>query len=97
MMNHPIPAIYEYGVLRPLVALDRLPEHTQVQIIIVPLPANNVEHNPSVMRATDDKPTMAEMLACLREINKQSPIDFELPLREDRPNPLLEMPDELCV
>lgn len=97
MMNHPIPAIYEHGVLRPLIALDLLPEHTQVQIMIVPLPANNVEHHPSVMRATDDKPTMAEMLARLREINKQSPIDFELPPREDRPNPLLEMPDACFV
>jgi predicted DNA-binding antitoxin AbrB/MazE fold protein len=86
MTNHPIPAIYEHGVLRPLVALDRLPEHTQVQIIIVPLPDR-----------TDDKPTMAEMLARLREINKQSPIDFELPPREDRPNPLLEMPDACFV
>lgn len=38
MMNNPITAIYENGVLRPLTPLE-LPEHTQVQVYVQPVPA----------------------------------------------------------
>jgi len=41
------------------------------------------------------KPTMAELLAQLHEINKLEPVEIEIPARKDRPNPLLEMPDQL--
>jgi len=40
---------------------------------------------------------MAELLAELREINKLEPDEIELPARKDRPNPLLEMPNEFFV
>jgi predicted DNA-binding antitoxin AbrB/MazE fold protein len=36
-MSNPIPAIYENGILRPLTPLA-LPEQTQVQVYIQPLP-----------------------------------------------------------
>jgi predicted DNA-binding antitoxin AbrB/MazE fold protein len=38
-MNHQVMAIYENGVLRPLVPL-RLPEHTRVQVYVQPAPAS---------------------------------------------------------
>jgi predicted DNA-binding antitoxin AbrB/MazE fold protein len=97
MMNHPIPAIYEHGVLRPLITLDSLPEHTQVQIIIVPLPDRTAEDHLPVMMRTEDKPTLAECWAELDRINSIDYVEIELPPREDRPNPLLEMPDEFFV
>jgi len=40
---------------------------------------------------------MAELLAELREINKLEPVKLEIPPRQDRPNALLEMPDESFV
>ncbi len=36
------------------------------------------------------RPTMAELLAELHEIQTESPIELDLPKRQDRPNPLLE-------
>jgi len=86
-MNSPITAIYEKGVLRPLIPLN-LAEQVKVQIIIQPL-------NPQLVEKP--KPTMAELLAELHEINQLEPIEIELPPRQDRPNALLEMPDEFFV
>ena len=45
----------------------------------------------------DIKLTMAELWAELDEINAQEPLELELPQRIDRPNPLLEMPDDFFV
>jgi len=54
-----------------------------------------MQKNLSVKEA--QKPTMAELLAQLHEINKLEPVEIEIPPRKDRPNPLLEMPDEFFV
>jgi predicted DNA-binding antitoxin AbrB/MazE fold protein len=90
-MNNPVTAIYENGILRPLAPLN-LPEHVQVRITIQPL------DKPKVLSVSNSpKPTMAELLAELREINKLEPEEIELPPRKDRPNPILEMPDEFFV
>jgi len=86
-MNQPITAIYENGLLRPITPLQ-LPEHVQVRIIVKPMMHSVKKSN---------KPTMAELLAELREINQLEPIEIEIPPRQDRPNPLLEMPDEFFV
>jgi predicted DNA-binding antitoxin AbrB/MazE fold protein len=88
-MSYPITATYANGVLHPLTPLD-LPEHIKVQIIVQPL-----SKMLSVKEA--QKPTMAELLAQLHEINKLEPVEIEIPARKDRPNPLLEMPDEFFV
>jgi len=90
-MSYPITATYANGVLRPLTPLD-LPEHVKVQIIVLPL---SMPKMLSVKEAM--KPTMAELLAQLHEINKLEPVEIEIPARKDRPNPLLEMPDEFFV
>jgi predicted DNA-binding antitoxin AbrB/MazE fold protein len=71
-MNNPVTAIYENGILRPLAPLN-LPEHVQVQITIQPL---DNPKGPSV--SNSPKPTMAELLAELREINKLEPVEIEL-------------------
>ncbi|MDM8559872.1 antitoxin family protein [Candidatus Parabeggiatoa sp. HSG14] len=89
-MNNPVTAIYENGILRPLAPLN-LPEHIQVRITIQPF------DKPKVLSVSSPKPTMAELLAELREINKLEPQEIELPPRQDRPNPILEMPDEFFV
>jgi len=88
-MNNPVTAIYENGVLRPLAPLN-LPEHVQVRITIQPYDKPKI---PSV----SNKPTMAELLAELREINKLEPAEIELPPRQDRPNPIFSMSDEFFV
>ncbi|HEW97978.1 MAG: hypothetical protein DRR00_25900 [Candidatus Parabeggiatoa sp. nov. 3] len=90
-MNNPITAIYENGIFRPITPLD-LPDQVQVQIVIQPLDEAKVESS-----SDRPKPTMAELLAELREINKLEPDEIELPARKDRPNPLLEMPNEFFV
>jgi predicted DNA-binding antitoxin AbrB/MazE fold protein len=90
-MNNPITAIYENGIFRPITPLD-LPDQVQVQIVIQPF------DEPKVASSSDrPKPTMAKLLAELREINKLEPEEIELPARKDRPNPLLEMPNEFFV
>jgi predicted DNA-binding antitoxin AbrB/MazE fold protein len=43
-MNHPIIAVYEKGVLKPLIPLE-LPEHTQVQIYIKQMSASEHSEN----------------------------------------------------
>ncbi len=79
-MNNPITAIYENGILRPLTPLN-LPEHIQVHISIQPLEKElSTSNNP--------KPTMAELWSDLDKINALEP-DIELPIRKDRPNPIL--------
>lgn len=78
-MNNPVTAIYENGILRPLVPLN-LPEHLQVRITIQPL------EQPKVLSVSSPKPTMAELLAELREINKLEPEEIELPPRQDHPH-----------
>ncbi|EDN70222.1 hypothetical protein BGP_4723 [Beggiatoa sp. PS] len=83
-MNNPITAIYENGILRPLAPLN-LPEQVQVQITIQPLDKSN-----ELSASNNPKPTMAELLAELREINKLEPQEIELPPRQDRPNAILE-------
>jgi hypothetical protein len=40
--------------------------------------------------AFQQRPTIAELLAELREIQAEDPIELDLPARQDRPNPLLE-------
>jgi prevent-host-death family protein len=40
--------------------------------------------------AFQQRPTIAELLAELNEIQVEDPIELELPDRQDRPNPLLE-------
>jgi predicted DNA-binding antitoxin AbrB/MazE fold protein len=89
-MNNPVTAIYENGILRPMAPLN-LPEHVQVQITIQPL---DNPKEPSV--SNSPKPTMAELWAELDKINMLEP-DIELPIRKDRPNPILEMPNEFFV
>jgi predicted DNA-binding antitoxin AbrB/MazE fold protein len=88
-MNNPVTAIYENGVLRPLAPLN-LPEHIQVRITIQPLDKSKV------LSVSTPKPTMAELWSDLDKINVLEP-DIELPIRKDRPNPILEMPDEFFV
>ena len=85
-MNTSITAIYEKGVLRPLKPLN-LAEQVQVQIIIQPINAQPVEK---------PKPTMVELWAELDYLNQFEP-EIELPPRQDRPNALLEMPDEFFI
>jgi predicted DNA-binding antitoxin AbrB/MazE fold protein len=71
-MNNPVTAIYENGILRPLAPLN-LPEHVQVRITIQPL------DKPKVLSVLNNpKPTMAELLAELREINKLEREEIEL-------------------
>jgi len=41
-------------------------------------------------KQSQQKPSMAELLAELREINKHEPGDFELPPRTSRPIPFLD-------
>ncbi len=36
------------------------------------------------------RPTIAELLAELHEIQTENPVELDLPNRQDRPNPLLE-------
>ncbi|MDM8563644.1 antitoxin family protein [Candidatus Marithioploca araucensis] len=90
-MNNPVTAIYENGILRPLTPLN-LPEQVQVQITIQPL-----DKLKELSVSNSPKPTIAELLAELREINKLEPEEIELPPRKDRPNPILERPDEFFV
>ena len=79
-MNNQLTAIYENGILRPLAPLN-LPEHIQVRITIQPLKKElSTSNNP--------KPTMAELWSDLDKINVLEP-DIELPIRKDRPNPIL--------
>ncbi len=42
-------------------------------------------------------PTMAALWAELDIINAEDPIEFELSQRIDRPNPILDMPDDFFV
>jgi len=87
-MNNPITATYENGVLRPMTPLD-LPEYVKVRIIVEPLEIpKEVKEN--------KKPTNAELWAELDNINVLEP-DIEIPSRQDRPNSILEMPDEFFV
>ncbi len=87
---NPVTAIYENGILRPLAPLN-LPEHVQVRITIQPL------DKPKVLSVSNSpKPTMAELWSDLDKINALEP-DIELPIRKDRPNPILEMPNEFFV
>jgi predicted DNA-binding antitoxin AbrB/MazE fold protein len=87
-MNNPITAIYENGILRPLAPLN-LPEQVQVQITIQPLDKSN---EPSA--SNKPKPTMAELWSELDQINQLEPDEIELPPRQDRPNPILDMPGD---
>ena len=87
-MNNPITAIYENGILRPLAPLN-LPEQVQVQITIQPVDKSN---EPSA--SNKPKPTMAELWSELDKINQLEPEEIELPPRQDRPNPILEMPGD---
>lgn len=48
-------------------------------------------------RETRERPTIKELLAELRRIQMQEPVEIELPERQDRPNSLLEMSDELLM
>jgi len=89
-MNNPVTAIYENGILRPLVPLNLL-EHVQVQITIQPLAKSK-----ELSGSNKPKPTMAELWSELDKINRVEP-DIELPPRQDRPNPILEMPNEFFV
>ena len=87
-MNNPVTAMYENGILRPIAPLN-LPEHIQVRITIQPF------DKPKVLSVSSNpKPTMAELWSDLDKINEP---DIELPTRKDRPNPILEMPDEFLV
>jgi len=87
-MNIPITATYENGVLRPLTPLD-LPEYVKVRIIVQALEIpKEVKEN--------QKQTKAELWAELDNINALEP-DIEIPSRQDRPNPILEMSDEFFV
>jgi predicted DNA-binding antitoxin AbrB/MazE fold protein len=90
IMNNPITAIYENGILRPIAPLN-LPEQAEVKIVIEPI-------DPTKRESSSDhpKPTMAELWADLDKINKLEP-DIELPARKDRSNPLLENQDEFFV
>jgi predicted DNA-binding antitoxin AbrB/MazE fold protein len=84
-MSHPITAIYENGILRPLAPLN-LPEQIKVEITIQVFDKSK---QPS-------KPTMAELWSELDQINVFEP-DIELPTRKDRSNPILDMPDEFFI
>ena len=86
-MNDSVNAIYENGILRPLVPLN-LPEHIQVQITIQQFDKPKILDSPKL--------TMAQLWSDLDKINLLEP-DFELPTRKDRPNPILEMSDEFFV
>ncbi len=87
-MINPVTAIYEKGVLRPLAPLN-LPEQVQVRITIQP------DDKPKVL-SVSNKPTMAEFWSDFDKINMLEP-DIELPVRQDRPNSILEMPNEFFV
>jgi len=43
------------------------------------------------------RPTIAELIQELREIQQAESAEIEIPERQDRPNPLMEMPDEFFV
>jgi len=88
-MNQPVTAIYENGILRPLAPLN-LPEHIQVQITI------QIFGNSKMLSTSNHKPTMAQLWSELDQINIFEP-DIELPTRKDRPNPILDMPDEFFI
>jgi len=49
-MNNPIIAVYEKGVLKPLIPLE-LPEHTQVQIYVTQMP--DAEHSANRRRVKE--------------------------------------------
>jgi predicted DNA-binding antitoxin AbrB/MazE fold protein len=89
-MNNPVTAVYENGILRPLAPLN-LPEHVQVRITIQPLDKAKVL---SVL--SKSKSIKAELWSDLDKINVLEP-DIELPIRKDRPNPILERPNEFFV
>jgi len=42
------------------------------------------------LMAFQQRPTIAELLAELNGLQAEDPIEFDLPDRQDRPNPLLE-------
>ena len=46
---------------------------------------------------TRERPTIAELIRELRDIQQEEDIELELPERQDRPNPLLEMSNEVFV
>ncbi len=46
------------------------------------------------LMALKQRPTMAELLAELNEIQTSEPIEFQIPARVDRSNPLVEVADE---
>ena len=48
-------------------------------------------------REARERPTIKELLADLRQIQTQEPVEIEPPDRQDRPNPILEMSDELLM
>jgi hypothetical protein len=50
-----------------------------------------------VFQQTQQRPTIAELIEELREIQQQESIELEIPDRQDRPNSLVEMSDELCL
>jgi predicted DNA-binding antitoxin AbrB/MazE fold protein len=89
-MNNPVTAIYENGILRPLTPLN-LPEQVQVRITIQPF-----DKLKELSVSNSSKPTMAELWSDLDKINALEP-DIELPIRQDRPNPILEKPNEFFV
>jgi len=43
------------------------------------------------LRARQARPTIAELLDELREIHKSEPVEVEAPIRQDRPNAMLEI------
>lgn len=43
------------------------------------------------LRARQARPTIAELLEELNEIHKSEPVEIEAPIRQDRPNAMLEI------
>jgi len=48
-------------------------------------------------RTRPARPTIAELLNELSDIHKSEPVEIEAPIRQDRPNAMLEIADEVSL
>jgi len=82
--------LLQSGIQEPQIVCDE--NNPVAAIISINLFKELMEH-----RNRQHRPTIAELLDELSEIQAREPVDVEIPERQDRPNPIIEVADELSM
>jgi hypothetical protein len=83
IQNH-VHEIFQRGIQEPQLVYD---QNTPVAVIL----DIGVFQELTATRQRQNFPTIAELLDELEQIQQEEPVELELPSRQDRPNPFIEV------